>query len=132
MTKRNGTRDGFVPEGIGRHERFLTVTLYPEASPRLPWIRLRGSWLLQAGFAPQARIRVRVMRGVSGHHDRVGTPPCSAPPTGRLKKKPLHPGSPEVVAFYFEIQEGGGERWADKAVAPPTYRAEPNVGLMKR
>jgi toxic protein SymE len=46
-----------------KQERFLTVSMYPESIPRLPWIRLRGLWLLQAGFAPQARIRVRIMRG---------------------------------------------------------------------
>lgn len=63
MAKRDDTRDGPVPEGTGKQERFLTVALYPEARPRLPWIRLRGLWLLQAGFLPQARIRVRVMRG---------------------------------------------------------------------
>jgi len=63
MAKRDDTRDGLAPEGIGKQERFLTVALYPEASPRMPWIRLRGLWLLQAGFTPQTRIRVRVMRG---------------------------------------------------------------------
>lgn len=46
-----------------KQERFLTVQLYPEQRPRLPWIRLRGLWLQQAGFTPQARIRVRVMQG---------------------------------------------------------------------
>ena len=46
-----------------KQERFLTVSLYPEAIPRMPWIRLCGLWLEQAGFVPQARIRVRVMHG---------------------------------------------------------------------
>lgn len=46
-----------------KQEQFLTVTLYPEAIPRMPWIRLRGLWLEQAGFFPQARVRVHVMRG---------------------------------------------------------------------
>lgn len=46
-----------------KQERFLTVSLYPEQRPRLPWIRLRGLWLEQAGFAPQARVRVRIMHG---------------------------------------------------------------------
>jgi hypothetical protein len=45
-----------------KQERFLTVSLYPEQRPRLPWIRLRSLWLQQAIFTPQARIRVRVMR----------------------------------------------------------------------
>ena len=46
-----------------KQERFLTVQLYPQPRPRLPWIRLRGMWLEQAGFLPQARIRVRIMQG---------------------------------------------------------------------
>lgn len=46
-----------------KQERFLTVQLYPQPRSRLPWIRLRGLWLEQAGFLPQARVRVRVMRG---------------------------------------------------------------------
>jgi len=62
MAKRNDTRDSPTSKG-GKQERFLTVTLYPEARPKIPWIRLRGLWLQQAGFAPQARIRVRVMTG---------------------------------------------------------------------
>ena len=63
MAKRDHTRDEPLHEDIGKQERFLKVTLYPEPEPRLPWIRLRGLWLLQAGFLPQARIRVRIMRG---------------------------------------------------------------------
>jgi hypothetical protein len=46
-----------------KQERFLTVQLYPEAKPKIPWIRLCGLWLQQAGFTPQSRIRVRVMNG---------------------------------------------------------------------
>jgi hypothetical protein len=46
-----------------KQERFLTVSLYPQRRLRLPWIRLRGLWLQQAGFTPQARVRVRVMQG---------------------------------------------------------------------
>lgn len=61
MAERDDTRDG--PARVNRQERFLTVTLYPEAQPRLPWIRLRGMWLEQAGFVPRTRIRVRVMYG---------------------------------------------------------------------
>ena len=63
MAKRDDTRDGPVPEGIEKPERFLTVTLYPEWRARKPWIRLRGLWLLQAGFTPQTRVRVRIMHG---------------------------------------------------------------------
>lgn len=46
-----------------KQERFLTVQLVPEAKPKIPWIRLRGLWLQQAGFSPQTRVRVRVMNG---------------------------------------------------------------------
>jgi hypothetical protein len=46
-----------------KQERFLTVSLYPEQRPRSPWIRLRGLWLEQAGFAPQSHVRVRIMQG---------------------------------------------------------------------
>lgn len=63
MAKRNHPRDQPASEGAGTQERFLTVTLYPEPGARKPWIRLCGLWLLQAGFTPQTRIRVRVMRG---------------------------------------------------------------------
>jgi len=63
MAKRNHTRD--IPEstGSGKQERFLTVSMCPEWPPRKPSIRLYGLWLLQAGFTPQTRIRVRVMTG---------------------------------------------------------------------
>ncbi len=47
--------------GTPIQHRILTVSLYPEARPKTPWIRLRGLWLQQAGFTPQSRIRVRVM-----------------------------------------------------------------------
>ena len=49
--------------GMEKQERIMTVGLYPEAKPHVPWIRLRGLWLQQAGFTPQSRIRVRVMVG---------------------------------------------------------------------
>ena len=44
-----------------QQERFLTVGFYPQATPKIPWIRLRGLWLQQAGFTPHSRVRVRVM-----------------------------------------------------------------------
>lgn len=62
MAERNHTPE--VPASkSNKQERFLTVQLVPEPKPKIPWIRLRGLWLLQAGFAPQARVRVRVMNG---------------------------------------------------------------------
>ena len=63
MAKRNGARDRPTLEGQGQQEHLLTVSVYPEAKPHVPWIRLRGLWLQQAGFTPQSRIRVRVMTG---------------------------------------------------------------------
>jgi hypothetical protein len=54
------------PDSFGSllmRERFLTVCLYPETNPHVPWIRLRGLWLRQAGFTPKSRVRVRVMPG---------------------------------------------------------------------
>ena len=63
MAKRNDARGGLTPEGPSQQERLLTVSIYPEAKPHVPWIRLRGLWLQQAGFTPQSRIRVRVMVG---------------------------------------------------------------------
>ncbi|MFC5472802.1 SymE family type I addiction module toxin [Paraherbaspirillum soli] len=44
-------------------DRHLTVGVCPEGKLRTPWIRLRGKWLLAAGFTPQTRIRVQVRRG---------------------------------------------------------------------
>jgi toxic protein SymE len=62
MAVRNHTRDDITPQ-TSKQERFLTVSQYPEAIPRMPWIRLRGRWLEQAGFFPQARVRVRIIQG---------------------------------------------------------------------
>ncbi len=62
MAKRDDTST--VPTSKrNKQVRFLTVQLVPQATPNIPWIRLRGLWLLQAGFSPQARVRVRVMKG---------------------------------------------------------------------
>lgn len=52
-----------MPSSFSKQERFLTVQLYPEAKPKIPWIRLHGLWLQQAGFTPQTRIRVPIMHG---------------------------------------------------------------------
>lgn len=35
---------------------------YPTARP-VPWIRLRGLWLRQAGFEVNENVKVRVMKG---------------------------------------------------------------------
>ena len=63
MAKRDNKRDIQMLKGQTQQERILTVSLYPETKANIPWIRLRGLWLLQAGFTPQSRIRVRVMTG---------------------------------------------------------------------
>lgn len=46
-----------------RHERFLTVKLYPRSNAKTPGIRIQGKWLLKAGFTPQMRVRVSVVPG---------------------------------------------------------------------
>lgn len=63
MAKHRDMRVESGPERPCVQERFLTVSVYPEADPHVPWIRLRGLWLRQAGFTPKSRIRVRVMNG---------------------------------------------------------------------
>jgi hypothetical protein len=76
MAKPNHTREipaasnsrpgASAPTGQCAHrDRFLRVEPLPEYNPRSSksLIRLRGIWLAQAGFAPQARVRVRVMHG---------------------------------------------------------------------
>lgn len=61
MAKRNDTRDIVTSKNSTNQDHFLTVTLYPEPTPKFPWIRLKGLWLAQAGFTPDTKIRVRVM-----------------------------------------------------------------------
>ena len=63
MIKRNASRDLLKPKPIGKHMRLLTVCYFPQPKSRrpVPWIRLSGLWLEQAGFTPRSAIRVRVM-----------------------------------------------------------------------
>ena len=63
MSKNSTCNDAPIPAKPGSQDRFLTVCLYPEPNPHVPWIRLRGLWLRQAGFTPGSRVRVRVMPG---------------------------------------------------------------------
>ena len=46
-----------------KYERLLTVSIRPDSALQspIPWIRLSGRWLAEAGFTPRTRIRVRVM-----------------------------------------------------------------------
>ncbi|MFC5473065.1 SymE family type I addiction module toxin [Paraherbaspirillum soli] len=59
------TQDSSITTSTSNHlpDRHLTVGVCPEGKLRTPWIRLRGKWLLAAGFTPQTRIRVQVRRG---------------------------------------------------------------------
>jgi hypothetical protein len=63
MSKNSTRSDALKSDKPSSQERFLTVCLYPETNPHVPWIRLRGLWLRQAGFTPKSRVRVRVMPG---------------------------------------------------------------------
>ncbi|MFC5472510.1 SymE family type I addiction module toxin [Paraherbaspirillum soli] len=63
----SSTQDSSIPITTSTNnnlpDRHLTVGVCPEGKLRTPWIRLRGKWLLAAGFTPQTRIRVQVRRG---------------------------------------------------------------------
>ena len=63
MSKRNASRDTPQPKPIGKQVRLLSVSYIPQPKPRhpIPWIRLSGMWLEQAGFTPKSPIRVHVM-----------------------------------------------------------------------
>ena len=62
MAKQNHTRVRRVSKDPYK-DRFLTVTLYPESYPTIPWLRVKGRWLEGAGFTERTRVRVRVRRG---------------------------------------------------------------------
>ena len=60
--------------GGGRQERHITVSSMlcekkrnpgrPHVVPtKVPWIRMQGKWLEQAGFDIHTRVRIRVMFG---------------------------------------------------------------------
>ena len=63
MTKRDQSKDAHATKVRAKQERVLTVSFYPQPLRPVPWIRLCGLWLEQAGFTPRSRIRVRVMTG---------------------------------------------------------------------
>ncbi|MCW7536270.1 type I toxin-antitoxin system SymE family toxin [Aquabacterium sp. A7-Y] len=59
---------------LEKHERYLSVngaflphdrTRQPPgtADTPVPWVRLRGKWLRDAGFEVDAQVRVRIMAG---------------------------------------------------------------------
>lgn len=49
--------------GKPQTDRFLTVTNMPGNFANMPWIRLAGQWLEQAGFSVRTRVRVHVEAG---------------------------------------------------------------------
>jgi hypothetical protein len=49
--------------GKPQTDRFLTVTTMPGNFANMPWIRLAGQWLAQAGFSVRTRVRVHVEAG---------------------------------------------------------------------
>jgi hypothetical protein len=61
MAKRDDTRNIPPPTNQTYQERRVTVSLYPEYRPHVPWIRLKGLWLEEAGFSPESKLRIRVM-----------------------------------------------------------------------
>lgn len=74
MAEDNHKPKGDAFTGGGRQERHITVSsmLYdqkknlerPHMAPiKVPWIRMQGKWLEQAGFDIHSRVRIRVMFG---------------------------------------------------------------------
>ncbi|MBB3214080.1 hypothetical protein FHW67_003390 [Herbaspirillum sp. Sphag1AN] len=57
MAKQNHTRKISASQN-SKQVRFLTVQL---SNSKVPWLRLHGLWLQQAGFSPRSRVQVRVM-----------------------------------------------------------------------
>jgi len=82
MPRSSATSPSSLPDGstaiakaakTSHKDRWLTVKPVPQApraihegpdrrSPK-SWIRLQGKWIADAGFPPEARVRVRVMPG---------------------------------------------------------------------
>jgi len=63
MAKEHDTRDELAPAIKNNQIRFLTVARFPKPRAEIPWIRIHGLWLKQAGFTIQAKVKVRVMEG---------------------------------------------------------------------
>jgi hypothetical protein len=54
MAKRNDSAD----------RRILTITNHPGYHPKkIPFIRISGKWLIEAGFLPHTKVLLRVMKG---------------------------------------------------------------------
>lgn len=74
MADRNSTPPGRVAApcacgerqlkvGYGFYERRARDARQTLAPRPVPWIRLKGQWLAEAGFTIDARLKIRVMRG---------------------------------------------------------------------
>jgi hypothetical protein len=46
-----------------QRERILTVGFYQSQNLSIPLIRIKGKWLLNAGFMPKMRVRVSIVPG---------------------------------------------------------------------
>lgn len=54
----------WITVGYGFHEsRAKGAASSSSAARPVPWIRLKGRWLAEAGFEIGARLKIRVMRG---------------------------------------------------------------------
>jgi toxic protein SymE len=63
LRERWGTKPVRRKPGKLKPERVVTVGECPGVSPVIPWIRLRGYWLEQAGFPLKTRVRVQIEHG---------------------------------------------------------------------
>ena len=74
MAGNTGKPKSVSPNRAVLRERRITVAAIPyerkseqsgRGPPRtlVPWIRMQGQWLEQAGFETRTRVRVRVMQG---------------------------------------------------------------------
>lgn len=69
-----GAGDALAAGNLEKRERYLNVNgaFLPRDRARqppgtadtpVPWVRLRGKWLQEAGFEVDAQVRVRIMAG---------------------------------------------------------------------
>ena len=63
MAKKDDTRKKITLTNETHPERYATVARVFEKPTHYPWLRLRGHWLQKAGFAPETKVRIRVMTG---------------------------------------------------------------------
>jgi toxic protein SymE len=63
MANEHVTRGELAPANKNKQVRFLTVSKFPKLRTEIPWIRIHGLWLKQAGFTIRSKVKVRVMEG---------------------------------------------------------------------